>query len=1435
MTMEPIRRNSGKGRPAAWLFGAALALAVLGIAVWSQRKLATPSARPSTGTWTLERGTLQAATGRRWTALRELEPGRYRALEQSYVTRGGVAWTLPPSVLVDLPARDEFATVLLGTAYAEVSGSFDLYGQHYEAIGLARISVDSTYARVVSGSLRSGLDEYGVGQIIPRGGDAVAAEEPPSVPAGHLPAPARVPGGRVVDAATGAPIAGAHILVRYYRDQPGAGDAEEGSEEESDAEDGADPGGAATDPVRAQEETETAADGSFDLRIESPEDPRLCAWIQVDVGGYPLSTQVLSGREDCSGAFTPRDIPLRRSATARMELRDADGRPLSGVPVKVTPRAAGCSFLEGDAPELSVDGRVVRRETPLLLVTDEEGGVRVAASEHDHDVEVLDPRWYLFERILDRHGAATERVRVLRRAPIAGSVQGLTAFPRWMEEHTLIDLNGEPVAGSEIVVRLKGMPPQRLMTDDHGRFTVGILPTMRPDEPLGFTHPRRGTVEVLTPAFFRVSSPAEFPSTRDNVVLNARPAGILRLRCADEAGEAIAPGGFGVSHDLTLESWSAAGEVVLRGPVPPAGSTVEVFLSGYLPAACVVPARSRSEELADLGTVVFARGSHRTVRLTGAPAAATRGAVIRVSRDDGTAAAAAAFDGAARWRSEWQHRLRLGDEPDVTVHGLTRGIYRLGVEGPFVRSVTASFRVDEEALDEIVDVPVEASEEEDVVVRGVVRGLDPADAARCEVVESFFVAGVSEPLVFDPYPLAPDGSLGSQRRMAGVLAVQACVIFAGGTAADIALARTSAPPVFEGGELDLRTVPRAEIAFEVEGLGTVLPPLRVTLEGEGGAPAIARLRRARGKLIVENLRAGNYTLRWRDAEGVDEVFGFSVPRGLTHKLEGVARRSAHDEEVVRIQVEDLEGNPVENPESIPRVNEAGPPEPGAAWVKVSPRKETRFSVVAPGFLDAHVNVPPGGNLPKLLHLGRPAAVEAMLLGEDGRPVDGEVSVSWEPLAPDLVTHGADVTAPVDHGRWRARGLPPLPLRFTLRLAGSGLVARREWSLREGTEPFDAGTVRFAQTRRIEGRVLFADGTPASRAMVSLVPRDASRRFPLRERTVASSSHAARADVEAGRFVIDGLPLAPRPDWVLVAHLPGYEDAIEDPLVDVPDGHDFVLYPEGSLTIDVGYADGRAREAYGFWLEHFANPADPESRTELGEVAPGLPGGLYYSGIEPGLYRIRWGLREAYAPLPGHWESASVVPGRNARIQLRVEGQALRGRVRWNAAPLARGWILLTDDPAAGSTTCVGRVRDGEYILLDPPDSLRAYAAVVPEDNPQPVQNITRGEALPQAVRNYRHQVRSGSLDLDFVSHDLTLEFSDDFLARHPGAVISTEYYRWDRGHYEPYDVEEAIDQPVVRFQGLRPGPRRIGIRSAKGGLISSRMLEVRDDVTIRFP
>jgi hypothetical protein len=88
---------------------------------------------------------------------------------------------------------------------------------------------------------------------------------------------------------------------------------------------------------------------------------------------------------------------------------------------------------------------------------------------------------------------------------------------------------------------------------------------------------------------------------------------------------------------------------------------------------------------------------------------------------------------------------------------------------------------------------------------------------------------------------------------------------------------------------------------------------------------------------------------------------------------------------VRIQVEDLEGNPVENPESIPRVNEAGPPEPGAAWVKVSPRKETRFSVVAPGFLDAHVNVPPGGNLPNLLHLGRPAAVEAMLLGEDGRP------------------------------------------------------------------------------------------------------------------------------------------------------------------------------------------------------------------------------------------------------------------------------------------------------------------------------------------------------------------------------------------------------------------------------------------------------------------
>jgi hypothetical protein len=236
---------------------------------------------------------------------------------------------------------------------------------------------------------------------------------------------------------------------------------------------------------------------------------------------------------------------------------------------------------------------------------------------------------------------------------------------------------------------------------------------------------------------------------------------------------------------------------------------------------------------------------------------------------------------------------------------------------------------------------------------------------------------------------------------------------------------------------------------------------------------------------------------------------------------------------------------------------------------------------------------------------------------------------------------------------------------------------------------------------------------------------------------------------------------------------------------------------------------------------------------LGEIGS-APGVLAFDGIHPGRYRLRWGLRRGYDPFPGLWQDALVLPGSSGRLSIRLEGRTLSGRALLNGAPVERGWVLLTADPGVVGATQVGRIRGGEFTIVDPPDAFRAHAAVIPERTPQPLQDISRGKALPGVLRGYRADARAGHLQVEYEAHDLTIHFGGDFLARHPGAVIEFAHYEWDRNRFREFFVEELIEGPSLDLSLLSPGVHRIEVRTPKGTLIHSQVIDLRRSETIEI-
>jgi len=779
-------------------------------------------------------------------------------------------------------------------------------------------------------------------------------------------------------------------------------------------------------------------------------------------------------------------------------------------------------------------------------------------------------------------------------------------------------------------------------------------------------------------------------------------------------------------------------------------------------------------------------------------------------------------------------------------------MWRFGVEGAHVRSRSVVEKIRAGQLDEPLVLSLDPSPEETVIVSGMLPPLEVHHAAGYRVIEQFWIEGRRRPLTMPAYPLSAAGEFGSVRRLAGVQAVRVSVLSPASRAATEFAKRGSDGPVFRLGQLRLRQPPHAELVFTAPNFGPVEPPIAVALEMQDvtrsdrfdlGAEEAARFRWTPGLLAIDNLRRGRYVLRWTTAADATEAFVLDVPNTFGGTLEATVERRALSEETIEVELVDSAGNAIggsaSDPAAPPRTRRrasrpAGYPiaspdgrgegsrgdDDSLLRVPVQPRGRTRFSVRTPGFLAATVDVEPGAPIPRRLTLYRGVRARGVLLDSAGERAYGRLDVSWTPIAPSPIAYGEPMSTIVERGRFEVEELPPVPAYFTFRLQGSTVSITRRITLPEILdEAHDLGVLRLEETRTLSGVVRYADGEPAKNARVGLVDPDDVWNYPLRAPLDWSRvRYRAKTDV-AGSFEIDVLPNDLDPEVALVAVLDGEGVAVEVPIDFSAESHGLVLDAPSVLELRVGYKREQAFEQWMFTLEYQGDEADPSTRRDLGEIPPDLWGYRRFEGVRPGRYAVTWRLRDAYVAIPPLVESVFVPEGGVGTLALVVEGEVLTGRARLNGEAVEKGWVLLTWDPGVNGGSRIGRIVDGRYTLIDPPQGTRAWAAVIPETKPQPLQNVLRGEAVPIAVAGYRSALRSARLDLDFRGRGLTVNFSAAFLTEHPDAVLHYDSYQWDGNRFRIEEGREAVHTRQVRFELLEPRIHSITVRNGRGSLL----------------
>lgn len=1417
---------------------AALGLAVALILVLV---LSTPwkSEAPETGS---NRGGWQVVSGR--IAAAPQAPGGFVTRNAVTLRRGQVSVAIGPQSRFRFPVAPSGETVVLphlvDGSMAVVTGEpVALDGYLLSPETQARLWITGNRLEVVDGSLRLEDRVIGPGEVLSRGIVTPEREEP-DVESDGTPAPQSEPPppptGRVVDARTSSPLRGARVRATY-----------------SHSDDGYPP----LPGPRSRYVTESDEEGRFWIPPFRAGDPRLKLHLELDLAGYLPLVHVIEEEPDVDGRWTSRTLGLRRALTRGIRCFDPQGRPLPGVALEIVEHDT--DFFVGE--DSWDEGRTVRADRALIRYTDHQGvlwlGRRPVTVYLRHPL--LHVRSFVTGRALEGRVLDDELERDLDDLP-EGSLEIHTA-PGLASEYVFEDASGYAVSNALVEVHLDGMRPVRLYTDDHGVFEFAPRPFPGEERLRSGWRPRPGTLTALSPLLWKHQIAVEMPSTATRLVASGRLGSRLRIVVGELDGEytlrPVPAEDVRLDSDLTLVHRTREGEIILEGALPAPDTLLMLSLRGFLPAQFKMPVHLAGTALVDGGQLALERGISMRVWLSGGASRLYERARLRVADAD------------YGWLT---HDYRFDASGQVIVSGLVESrFYTFAVEGSRLKLQQYRLPAVKKYVEEGLEIPLGSPWEVDTFMRGEVVGVSPEHSHRYQVLERYYLEGERDPVTCVAYPLPPDGFFGSHRLLPASTRVEVFVVGPGFFGGHAARDRVRELWEFDVGRIVPKESRHAIFTFAAEGAGLVLPPENIVLFAETNSyHEVVRQAVVGAYLVLANLMPGRYLLRWDDDKRGRGTFDFEVEEKGT-KTRGVIPLPRREVEEVVIRVVDEDGKPVENAEisTAGRREKAEEAKPergrtregafrrflrkslfgqdgggrtlpvGQYLVELRTKEENRVRISAEEFLPLRLVVPAGVKIPEQLVLTKGVRVEALILDVDRLRFDGELHVSWEPLEEDgmvenretepSLSHGEPFTQAVREGLWRTDRLPAGMHRLFLRRSSSAAKAEREVELL-ADRVNDLETIQLDETRTISGTVELPGGEPAAGAVVALVEPENAYRFPQRAVDLETLKFAVKTD-GVGRFRIDGLPLDLREELALVAHLPGWTDALEIPLDLDARERVLVLDENTGLVLDVGHRDPRLRERYHFRLE-YGLTADEDDYVDLGPLAEVPLGGQLYEGVTPGVYRVVWELRDGRHPgvLPRS-DAVLVAPGRTSTLALRVDDVLLEGSARFNGRSLNRGWILLSDNPGDPGASRVARVSEGEFEIAAPAKREAVYVALVPERKPLPVPDFYRGVALPQKLSSYPAALREGLLPVSYKAYDLTLELPQELLAAHPDLEVEFPHYLWERTGFRVQQRAERVTGTPFLLPLLSPG--NITVRFSGGAALrSSHTFYLQEDTVL---
>jgi len=1196
------------------------------------------------------------------------------------------------------------------------------------------------------------------------------------------------PDGRVIDARSGAPIAGVEIRAVFSHSDDGYPPHPEAGSRQS----------AATD-----------REGNFRLAPFRPDDPRLFLHIEADHADYLPLVRVFEASPDLDGRRPFVTLSLRGESTTRLSFYDPENRPLGGEAMEVS-QNRGDRFIGEDSWD---EGRSVRPDRPLIRYTEDDGTLRVGLSAVAFTLR--HPRYHFF---YDAYRTPLATISADLRESLKAGADGRKWQSEWAKysvrsgdpaAYRLLDQWGTSVAGALIEILLEEMPPVRLYTGPEGEFEFAPRPFDPRLPPLSPDNPRRGTITVLSPELWKRGVPVDLPSRATLFTVEGRIAGELSLRAVvrvdDESVAPIPPNEIHLEGELTLVHRTRSGEASWVGSLPLGATEVAVSLRGYLPRQVIVPPHLPGEMRLDLGEVEFERGGQLAVQLAGGGEVAASQARLQLA--------------AEHWPRPSQE-YRFDASGRAIIGGIEEGrVYRYALAGSRIEPQEGEFLATKKIFETGLMVAIEPSREVEVLLRGDTAGIPPDDRPFYRVIERYFIEGEAEPVSCSSYLLPPDGRVGSRRFLRRPARAEVFVV---GPAFQVGYSWKDRRPdawEFDLGIIAIAPGPRAELSFVVPGLGPVGAPGGLSFFAEENLyHEVARLHGGR-PVVIENLRPGGYVLRWNENEA-ESIFPFVVREGDLVIRAAIPRRPL-DVETVETQLADSGGKPIDGATVTGNAVATPGLTAGSYLLEIKPKEETRVVFKADRFLPVALVRPPESEFPAKVVLHRPAAARATLRDTDRLPLYGTIRVDWESEPPAAegevaLRHGEPVAVEVRHGRFAAASLAPGPHRLRFRLEHSEAAAEVSADLPEEKES-DLGIVQLEETRSLRGIVYLPTGEPAPKARVALVEPGSVHRFPGREKDLGALKFSVEAN-GVGRFEISGLPVDLNADLALVARLTGFTDGIEHPINLSLDDHFLSLDLGADVILNLGYGSGSSPEGFEFRLAHAAAPG--ESFSDLGPYPPYDPGGRRFAEVTPGVYRATWGPVEPHPGIPPASAEALVRPGTLSRLNLRIPDRFLPGEAYFNGALLERGWLVLTDDPGDPARLRSTRVGGGSFLAPISPQADRLFTLLIPERDPLPSPDFSaeapRGVAIFHEVAGFRAALRSGRLRIEYQAWKLTVRLPDGLLGRHPDTQIEFPHSVWDGSRFRRENRSQPVTTQSIQLDLVPPGPFPFRIFSRSG-------------------